>query len=197
MKYPFFVTAMGELLRDDEVLGNTINLKELSVKAGIEFSYPETPEWRQAIRNEFEEWEKENLTETERLFANKVFEFQENLNSSRCRVYGWIEESEKQVIILVTEFLEFVDSENWTEIYEIGKALEATVNTMCEHPHLNSKSLDNGITWIEGPNHGRMERQVEFSWSIQGLTIEEAVTFKELVEKLTQPIWEKCGVGVL
>ena len=48
----------------------------------------------------------------------------------------------------------------------------------------------------EGPDHGRMERQVELSWRIERMTPDQLPQFLNKITEISQPLWNESGVGV-
>jgi hypothetical protein len=139
---------------------------------------------------------KQTLTPKEIAFRNKVEQFQNCADFGRFRVYGEIRKGRHR-IILSTEFQQFCDNEQiWKDCEKTAKDLDANIWIMREDKH-SDHVIYPDTTERFGPNHGRMERQVEFSWRIETLTIPQLKKFIRHLTKQTQSLWDVSGVGVM
>jgi hypothetical protein len=140
--------------------------------------------------------EKIRLTTDEKAFMNAVH-FRQAVNDSRFRVYGITNDDGHQVI-LVTEFIAFSDdTEAWKQIEEAAKNAACEINVMIEKEHLDKSKKEGDKEWTLGPNHGRMEKQVEVFCYVNGLDIKDIKNRIEKIKEHTKEIWPKYGVDVL
>jgi hypothetical protein len=78
-----------------------------------------------------------------------------------------------------TEFIAFTDDRAaWKRIRNCAQACGAAIRTMTRHPHLDQWKHDGDAKWTTGPNHGRMEKQVELVLACR--TFDEAKRAKRL-----------------
>lgn len=134
-----------------------------------------------------------------------VHRLQARLNDAMHRVYA-IRPPKQRVwnIILVVEFCAFRDQ--WDVWVEIGRFAERMgrswkVKVMHEEPHLDRWKNGDSEDWNEGPDHGRMEVQVEVrrdyeltdEYDVEHFVIGEAGKIKTEGKKL----FEKYGVDVI
>lgn len=155
-----------------------------------------------------------DLDKFQRKIADRIGHLQE-LNTARFRIYGGIKKDGTPWIRLVTEFCTFMDKKRtWSLINGIAKELKAKVWILSEMPHndkyappqgrcgekiLKETIISNGkrVHWACGPNHGRMERQVEFSWQVLKKSEAQIKAMIKRLRKATEEIWEEYGVGVI
>ena len=196
----FFVSAIGEMFRGEELLDcSYLTLPDVGKKAGLEWTGNiDSEEWKAAIKSAEDEKMAAELIPTEIAFVRLRDSF-DDVSSSRWRVYGGIYAGTPQ-LFLVTEFCELIeDKEFWIELYKTVEALKATVWVMREDEHLDhSWKTDAGNTYeVFGPNHDKLERQVELSWRIEDKTPEEVRVLVTALAEGTQKYWERAGVSVL
>ena len=139
------------------------------------------------------------------------------MNDGRFRVWGrktGLTFKAPEYIWLVTEFMGFVDDEDfWSRLNAVAKR-PYSISVMHESPHL-AKSHKVGVNGvlpdfsnanddnaIYGEHHGRMERQVEFRTNIAGISKDRHAFhyLREEIDKMreiTEPFWNSAGVGVL
>jgi len=220
----FFVSALGEMERKGELLDcSSINLAHLAKEKGFDLKNvfnssfrvfnkllvsedttkesKEFTRWNNAIEYEFDRRMRNTLTVTEYYFAKKIHLFQEKFGDGRFRFYGEISSDTTQKIILCTEFLEFIDNDKgWEKIYSVAKATNANTWVMREDPHLDiSWTNYNTPEQVEhrGPDHNRMERQIEFAWRVETHTVKSLYVFIKKLQKETKEIWSDFGVAIL
>lgn len=191
-----FVTALGEICRGPDCILGSLSLCELDKRLGRPHNDADVEaEWERRYRAE--------LTVDEYDFVKKVFARMDAAPSGRWRVYGERTKLGKEVIVLVTEFLELsADDKFWQALLDVKESTEAHLWIMheskrCEHSWRvgeSGKKIPGSDKYGEG--HGEMERQVELSWRVENKTPAEVVKLVKRLEKATQKIWNKAGVGV-
>ena len=88
------------------------------------------------------------------------------------------------------------DEALWQKVNEVKRDTGA-------HLWVMDESLNRDTTYrfigsdSYGPNHGKMERQVELSWRIEKLSPGELLDLVTKLEATTQELWKASGVGVL
>lgn len=221
----FFINSLGEMMRVTESIEglDSLDIRQLADDKGFDWDRvcqynsnwqlnetlsadqkDEASRWHKTIEDEWQRLQAEHLTPHENAFVNKVCELSRIVDEShggRVRIYGQIADS-KEMIVAVTEFIGFCDDDEfWTQFNQTVDRLDAFVWVMREEPcNEESSTLDENMNVVEkkfGPNHGRMERQVEVSFRVDYLTIEHFRGFLEKLCKETQELWNKNGVNVL
>lgn len=143
-----------------------------------------------------EEDEAPILNTTEKAFMVAIH-FKQAVNNARFRVYGITNDDGHQTT-LVTEFVAFVDDKDaWEEIEEAAKKAGCEINVMRESEHIDKKKKAGDKEWTIGPNHGRMEKQVEVFCYVNDLKLDEIRERIIKIETITQEIWPKYGVDIL
>jgi hypothetical protein len=225
----FFITALGETLRGDELIISGVNIAQVAREV---LTGKELDRWTQGTRSasikqrvdraiaaEFRRIEREQLSPTELEFSRYIHKLQA-LNGGRFRLYGGILRG-RPWINLVTEFNAFIDEKSfWKTLMQIAKSLSAKTYVMHDGPHVDSSGypagspdlekalqdgrklknggqVENGIVWTTGPDHGRLERQVELSWPVYGKNLREIKTMIRKISKATNDQWEHRGVSVI
>lgn len=143
-------------------------------------------------------------TPDEEWVIDKCAELQRGANWGRFRVYGglWGDRSgfDTAEVIVVTEFAELVaDKEYWDAVRSFARATGAYW-WMMRRDRVRDRTTyvggpEKGKVVI-GPNHGKLEMQVELSWRVEALDLME---FEHLIHRLTKAsaeLWKKGGVGV-
>lgn len=153
----------------------------------------------------------DTLSLSEFNLVKTIWSFQ-SIEDGRFRVYGGIKTTGTQEINLVTEFCNWVDQKDfWKTLDRLKRETKARLWVMKESERSNHYSPPQGIEgevinpdreptelgpWVFGPNHGRMEKQVEFSWKVTSMNLDQLRAFKEEMAKATQEIWDTQGVCV-
>lgn len=126
------------------------------------------------------------------------------LNDSRFRVWGFKKGSKfnnKEEILLATEFLNFVDEEEfWNKLNAVAKA-PYKLEILHERLRTEMSKTVNAIEWNYGPNHNRLERQVEFSINLTPLLksrnhLSVLIEERQKMKEITEEFWHTNGVGV-
>lgn len=218
----FVVNPLGECIKGHDVLCGSINLREVfdgHLTEEEQLSYlsgEDSPalhaKAEKLCQEAFDTDARENLKPEEYEITKKIWDFQ-SLNTDRFRVYGGIKSTGKPWIVLTTEFIAFSDNKDfWQKIHSLKKDVNAKVFVMSEEEHLDSYSPPQHTEgevidtekeptefgpWAHGPNHGRMEKQIEFSWDILSLSKDEVKDKIKHLATLTKDIWKTGGVSVL
>jgi hypothetical protein len=187
------VNALGEVINvtgpgpmDDEYICGTVNLSELATRLGHSPSNKE-------VRADFYSQLTSQLTAPAARRVSTVWNLQK-FNDGRFRV--WMRKGGE--VVLSTEFNALVEQDDvWRKIDAAAKALHVKPDVMHEDKHVDSKSLDNGKTWIHGPKHGKMERQVSLDVRLTALTIDELRRTRKHLERVTEDAWNASGVNVI
>jgi hypothetical protein len=202
---------------------STMNLRDLAASKGFDWhtvcvyarndTRDEAVRWFKAIEDEWDRRNRANLNANEYAFAQKVFGFQDVAEGGRFRVYGEMRDG-GECIVLVTEFVGFTnDDETWQKILALKQTLKAHLWVMMTDKHLDKyypargeegerktkervPGRGKGENWFVGPNHGRMERQVELSWRIEGMTPDDVVKLQKRIKRKTARLWREAGVCV-
>ena len=97
------------------------------------------------------------------------------------------------------EFRTFLDSgEFWSALDAKVAQIGAVLHLMGEDEYPDRSSRDGGKTWIEGPDHGRMERQVSVSLPLDDDASPQAIAQAcERLSSETRDLWEQAGVGIM
>lgn len=165
----FFVTALGEVMRGDELLGCESSCESLGL---------------------------ENPAEAR--FVKQVYSYQDTdkvCNSGRWRVYGRIAKNNTKQVVVVTEFQGLLGDESlWRKINKVKTGarlwvMDESLNRDTTYRFIGGDSY--------GPNHGKMERQVELSWRIEKLSPGGLLDLVTKLETATQELWKASGVGVV
>lgn len=137
---------------------------------------------------------KKLCTPAERSLIRRVWAMQEAVNTCRFRVYL----GTGNKILLSTEFTYFSDEKEIAKgIRWLAKSIGARVLVMGEFEHMDEVTYfrEKPPRTVTGPNHRRMETQVEMVWVVEG--VREAKRLVKMAEKETQELWENYGVSVL
>lgn len=205
-----FVTALGEILRGEECLDcSSVDLMKLRKQHGLTFEEtdfslsddsPAAQRWHQLVEAEFERKRHKDLSEAELEFVNKTYRLQDVVTDDRFRLYGELRRGGDECVVLVTEFRGFCgDDHFWLAFNDIAQSLQAHVWIMREEPHLDHSYLNFGTPEqqdVYGPDHGRLERQVELSWRVETISVEALQELKVRIAAATEPFWKKYGVSV-
>lgn len=207
-----FVTSLGEIiLRKGSVedLGS-INLVELAQRKGFDWEAVcrldrrsrsrVAKRWKSAIDQEWKRRYRLSLSAPQRRFVDRVLGLQQKYTNGRFRVYGQLHRG-RATIVLVTEFLQFCDqAEFWRTLKSMAKKLLANFWVMHTSEHLDKVTHNWGTPQarvVTGPNHGRLERQVELAWRLDGLTQKQAHEQYLKARRGTQSLWRLSGVNVI
>lgn len=202
----FFINSEGECSRNDVLISGSLDMHEVCQRYGFNWSevchlMPEdnsdlAKRWRKANEDAWEDHYQTTFTKREYDFSKKVFEFMRLANFGRFRVYGEMKDG-KENIVVVTEFQAFVDQTDfWDRLKERAVQLHARIWIMREEPHMNQFKRRDQMEWQYGPDHGRLERQVELSWQIQDKSPVAFKRFLGRIRKLTNELFTEQGVGV-
>lgn len=158
-------------------------------------SYPEF-----FVANEPVDSETNNVPKEFDAFFGKMDRCQQTVHNSRFRCYGEVRPDNSHCMVLVTEFREFKDNEEfWRNLEAVQRATEAHVWIM-EDDVENERyaEYDGGglVGETYGPNHGRPFMQVELSWRIEKLSYVEIKELSDRMDVATHKLWESAGVGV-
>lgn len=189
-----FVTSNGEVIREKDVLDcSSVNLNEIPEGVSVEA--------------EFERKRQKDLNQEELQFVNHVYMVQDCVDFGRFRAYGQLNNDGTETIVVCTEFIGLVeDDELWNEIKETVEKTNAHYWVMSEEPNLEHSwkvyqdgpnkghKIPNSDNY--GPNHGKVERQVELSWQVQNLSVPYIKQLITKLKKQTESLWGKAGVGV-
>jgi len=202
----FGVNPLGEVYINEEYAMGSVNVCDCAkrILSVDEYSqwcghYQEHPDLEAKVEaeiaHEFEREARNCMNSAQYALYKQITDLQV-VDDGRWRVYGGQVRSDEPEINLVTEFIGFCDQEDfWKNLYATAKEIGAEVSTMSEEEHLDHfKPADE--EWQYGPNHGRLERQVEVIWNVYGKSVDEV---KKMIEELNpklENIWEKAGVGV-
>lgn len=211
-----FVSAMGEVMRDGELVDElcSFDAKKLAEDNNLDWKIvcqyrpedagidPAAKRWFELIKKGWDERYQKFLSKKERIFVNKITAFQDLVgwyfDYCRFRVYGEINPKGEK-IVLVTEFQEFLSEKKfWEEIDETAERLKAKVWVMREEEHMDITYQNYGKPdqkRLEGKDHGRMERQVEFSWRVEKLTSNKLEKLIISLTTGTELLWKRTGVG--
>lgn len=132
-----------------------------------------------------------------------VWKMQEH-STDRFRIY-----STHNGTYLSTEFLYFADDKKAKRrIKDAAKRVGGKVFTMHSAPccdrysppqgvmgEIVESECNNGLQWAYGPNHGRMEEQVDISCPVN--TEDELIEMLKNLAEATQEIWDAYGVSVI
>ena len=125
-------------------------------------------------------------------WVEKVWELQE-LNDSFCRVWG-----RQGRIWASIEVINFVDLKCWWKQLSaqcVRFADRMYIMDTCEH--MDRCSKDKGKTWIEGKDHGRMERQIAIEMELfMDDTLTQVRAKRKYLKKFFWKFYEPCGVAV-
>lgn len=199
MKRNLFVTALGEVLENGACIPElcSVNLRDL---LGPEFYKLPDDVLSRKTDAEFERRYRKLLTPAEHGFVSWVLKYQKHAPAGRFRVYGELSTNGRRRIWLVTEFREAVENRGqWERIEAARKQSGAVEDTLTEYEnteHWQTTDADGKTTEHFEPNYGKVERQVEFSWRIEGMSVPTLKRLISRVSKQTQEIWQHNGVSV-
>ena len=137
---------------------------------------------------------KRSCTPKEQDLINQVWAIQEAITTDRFRAYL----GKGSKILLSTEFMHFSDEKEIAKgIRWLAGSIGADVYVMSEFEHLDKCTYINETPprTVIGPNHGRLETQVEMVWVVA--TVKEARLLVKMAKKETQKLWENYGVSVI
>jgi hypothetical protein len=131
--------------------------------------------------------------------VKKVWDLQEH-NDSRFRIWGQTDTAGVSYIWLVTEFATLVTNKKmWRELIDLSRFLSGSVRNINKAPHCDHTYYHYGTpeqTEVFGPDHGKMERQVEMYWNVLTWKEREIIAQREEFAVRTQSLWDSYGVGV-
>lgn len=122
--------------------------------------------------------------------------------NSRFRCYGEVRPDNSHCMVLVIEFKEYKDNEDfWNTLDEVRNATSAHLWVMddeyeIEHSWQSQDAAGNKIGETFGENHGRAYMQVELSWRIEKLSYSQIKSLAHCMAAATEQIWMAAGVGV-
>ncbi len=201
-----FINSLGELTRDTSLLDTSISLKKLAKDEGLSWPVTEGEEWKSLLDRAWQKKLDLVLSAEEKSFVLWVYELQNAVaNTSRWRIYARLKyvsvsrKVEEKEVHLQTELCNFVDQESyWDTVEDFAIEHGCTVRTMREDEHLDKYKPVGAEEWVEGPNHGRMERQVELYWTLTPSETRQSVeAFVKDLNERTQALWDEAGVSVL
>jgi len=192
------INSLGEMFLNKQVVGGTVCLNDIGLPKKVVTSRRKDHQAKvaKAVAQAIDRQIDASFTLAESYLVRSVLEKQA-VNDSRFRVYACTEKG-KLVTVLATEFIFFVDDKEAKDaIYKTAKEVVAKPETMREDKHTDKSRPETQKHWNYGPNHGRMERQVQFIWNVTALTVNQIKAFIEDLKQETHAIWDKYGVGVL
>lgn len=222
----FIVSPLGEAYYGNNCLLGSVNLNDIYPKAFTAAeqkqyfkTYPRkgklADKLNRAVAKEFARHAREELTTEQRAAYHKIIRLQAVAND-RFHVYGGITTAGKPWIILTTEFCDFCDQkEFWTALRKVARELGAKVATIRHDEFMDHYAPPRGVegekildeTWTRddgsvvhfahGPNHGRMERQVELRWNVTELSLPQLRRFIKKIDKPTLDLFHQHGVSVI
>lgn len=208
-KYRFVVNSLGEPVRDGELVGKSVNINEVAEAC---FSPRELRTWRTGRRSAqlekklephvgraIREEARATMNAREYSFWTDVVRLQA-VNNARFRAWGELTRSSSHVW-LVTEFRTAADNRPaWAYLRGLADPApgDAKLFTMWEGEENDEVSRDGGKTWVRGPKHGRLLRQVEMRWEIgRNWRVGELRGYIAFLARCTEAAWQAWGVNVL
>jgi hypothetical protein len=205
-----FINSGGEIFRGDELVISSVNMRYIADKYGVDALGARGTAAGEAVQDavqaEFAALEIELLSPREVCFARKVKRITKLTDFGRFRAYGQLDYAGgvfSECIVVCTEFCTLVeDAAYWELVEQVVRDTQAHYWVMDERAHLDrSCRVDDAGGIIPGserigPDHGKLERQIELSWRVENLSMAEIVTLLQSKADETQPIWESAGVGV-
>ena len=170
----FFVTALGELMRGDDLLaGESDDLSAAEARFVKQvYSYQDTDKVRNNSR-----W--------------RVYGRISNNNT-------------RQVVVVTELEGILGDESLWQKVNKVKRNTGAHLWVMDEslnrdHSYRTDPTTNEKIPGSDkyGPNYGKIERQVELSWRIEKLSPGGLADLVTKLETATQELWKASGVGVL
>jgi hypothetical protein len=135
------------------------------------------------------------LSEADTKTVSRIDKLQ-RINDGRFRIYGG-RRGGREWIRLVTEFTAFEgDRQFWKDVKALARKVGAEIETLDRRKHLDRVSHDNGKTWINGKDHGRPERQIEFFVDVRGLSVAGVRKKRRALAKATKGLWKRAGICV-
>lgn len=137
-----------------------------------------------------------------RSFFQKMDRCQEmsECHNGRFRCYGEVRPDDSHCMVLVTEFREFKDNEEfWEKLEAVRHVTSAHLWVMDDDTEIEHYGQydGGGLTGESfGPNHGRPFYQVELSWRIEKLAYSQIKELALRMAAATEELWELKGVGV-
>lgn len=194
-----FVNPIGEVMlergRDDMPIAGSINICEEAKRLGKKSCKLTQAEEAQAFHRGLLD---AGLRPAEVAFVEKVWKFQ-SLNDGQMRIYGSVRN-----LKLVMEFQQFCDERDWWKrlrTFARDHGYGWYVMSVDKHVDRYGKPIlgkPGKYKWITGPNHGRMERQVEVYLHVQpDARLLDIRTMRLRMRKELDLFWHEAGVGVL
>lgn len=222
----FIINPLGECLRlkhgrMDEYLMGSVNLTEACQKHMTEETYQE---WRNrwdrmkdedeqefarlesleevCVAKEFEEQALQNLTSEEYAVYKYVIPLQTKFTNDRFRIYGGLYVDGRTWVVLATEFRTLVEHlDFWRDLQEVVRREDYSLDVMeeseeIEHWWTNCDTPEEEEHF--GPNHGKLVRQVEVSYSIPPMMADSDVRREiDRMTAATADLWNEAGVSVI
>jgi len=192
------INSLGEIFLNGSCVGSPISTAAIYIRDKVSALKKDKGAINKAIHEAFDKQIDSTFTLSEALSVKSVMDKQA-VNDPRFRIYASTSTvSGKMTAKMVTEFIAFLDDHfAWLKIYTISQNLEADIQVMREGKHIDQSRPADQEHWDYGPNHGHVERQVEFSWDVTDLTIRQINTLIAKAKEATGEIWEAYGVGIL
>lgn len=204
-----FVTSLGEILRDGNLLIGGLNLADVQKEYGLPdkviFAQPGTREHKLLKRACNQAWEKsfrESLNDAEYDFVKRVLDVQRAVNNDRFRVYAQKTKTSER-IRLVTEFKAPIHADKfWGNLLIVKAHTNAHLGILLdEEEQIESWRTEADGVWHYGPNHGVLMRQVELSWYVEDISApcfrKVLRAFVSQIRRETRKLWWRNGVSVL
>lgn len=180
------VNPLGEVVHNGTCICSSVNVKELAHRLGRRTVQKD-------IDREFERIIRSALTEPAAARVIAVWRLQE-YSDGRFRV--WMPKGGKPVVS--TEFSALTkDKKAWQTINAAAKSLGVKPTVTYAAPHCDRRSVDGGKTWIEGPHHGEMEREVAIDMPLLRFTKSELGKLVRRATAATEDAWQASGVCVV
>lgn len=220
------VTGLGEVVlqtsdmaeHESRVLAGTVNLSDLYDRVELAYTEDDYDDPDHPIHLYCEAALQHDLYDRvtdpdERKLVVSVWKLQQEDND-RWRVYGGIDDG-RPWAFLVTELCHWQDDEAfWAEVVRVTEELHGIVRTVSEDEHMDKyappqgkpgervldetfEHLGKSVNWVVGPDHGRLERQVELIWPVHGFMLDELRARRVALAAALDALWDKAGVGVI
>ncbi|MBW3596915.1 MAG: hypothetical protein KY475_06525 [Planctomycetes bacterium] len=208
-----FVNSEGEVLGEEKLIDcSSRDLRVLEETYGFTceevIRYPDLPQDRKrayeaALAAAFPAKRDGELDAHENAFVFKMYAIQGLVGFSRFRAYGELRQDGSECIVVVTEFIGFVEDEAlWQRIEEVRCRTEAhrwimdkrKVREHWRRTDEHGEEIPGSDRY--GPDHGKTERQVEFSWRVEDQSPDEIRRLLAELAEQTQEIWDEAGVAL-
>lgn len=191
------VSSLGEVVLDKEIVAGTVKYDDLDIPSHVLKRHSRADrEYISKLVAEEVEKQIDRAFDPMRALEIKAVHDKQIVNDGRFRVWAGVKDRELRTY-LVTEFRFFTDEKKTEKVIAEAVGRFAVISVMFEGPNTDrTKNVDDDH-WIDGPDYGRPERQIEVRWDVTALTIRQIRALIDQIRESTQHVWDLYGVSVI